>query len=141
MKKTLCFLFFAVALTTSVSAQTPIATLFEDMKKAFEANPSKAIQEQAVEDYVLVSGTGYIANKQQIVNLFKDVSKVDARFQDLKLRQFGNLLIATGREFSVRHYSNGSPDLSTDYLVTYVYEIKDGKLLYVSGQHTVPAAK
>lgn len=141
MKKNLCFLFFAVVFTTSVSAQTPIETLFEGMKKEFESNPSKAIQESAIEDYVLISGTGYVANKQQIVNLFKNVSKVDARFQDLKLRQFGNFVIATGREFSVRHYSNGSPDSSTDYLVTYVYEIKDGKLIYISGQHTVPAAK
>lgn len=141
MKNFFCFLIFAVALTVSVSAQTPLETLFENMKKEFEANPSKAIQERAVEDYVLISGTGYIANKQQIINLFKNVSKVDARFQDLKFRQFGSILIVTGREFSVRHYADGKPDYTTDYLVTYVYEIKDDKLIYVSGQHTVPASK
>jgi hypothetical protein len=115
--------------------------LFQANVEDYQKNPMKNISERATDDYVLVSGSGYIANKAQIVALFKNVNRVEVSFKDLKVRQFGNTVIATGKEHSVRHYNDGTPDLTTDYLSTYVYEIKDNRLVSLSGQHTIPAAK
>ncbi|MFN8347799.1 MAG: nuclear transport factor 2 family protein [Spirosomataceae bacterium] len=134
---TLCF--FAVL--PMVFAQTQAEALFQANAEEFRNNPMKNILERATNDYVLISGSGYIANKAQIVALFKNVSRVDVSFNDLRVRQFGNTVIATGREHSVRHYNDGTPDLTTDYLSTYVYEIKGDGLVALSGQHTVPSSK
>lgn len=133
----LCFM----ALLPMAFAQTQAEKLFQANAEEYRANPMKNIMERATDDYVLISGTGYIANKAQIVALFKNVSRVDVSFKDLKVRQFGNTVIATGREHSVRHYNDGTPDLTTDYLSTYVYEIKGDRLVSLSGQHTVPSSK
>lgn len=137
-KCTLTLLALFAFLETSL-AQTQAEKLFDAMKKEFESNPYKAIQERAVENYVLVSGGGYLANKTQILGSFKNVKNVEASFKDLKIRQSGNIVIATGIEHSVRHHNDGTPDLTTDYASTYVYEIKGNNLLYLSGQHTTPA--
>ncbi|AXE20390.1 hypothetical protein DR864_22915 [Runella rosea] len=133
----LCF----IALLPTAFAQTQAEKLFEANAEEYRQNPMKNIMDRATEDYVLISGTGYIANKAQIVALFKNVSRVEVSFKDLKVRQFGNIVIATGREHSVRHYNDGTPDMTTDYLSTYVYEIRGDGLVSLSGQHTVPAAK
>lgn len=133
----LCFM----ALLPMAFAQTQAEKLFQANVDEYQKNPMKNIIERATDDYVLISGSGYIANKAQIVALFKNVSRVDVSFKDLKVRQFGNTVIATGREHSVRHYNDGTPDLTTDYLSTYVYEIKGDRLVSLSGQHTVPSSK
>jgi hypothetical protein len=85
-----------------------------------------------------MSGSGYMANKSQVVAIFKNVKSIDVSFKDLKVRQVGNTVIATGLEHDVRHHSDGTPDLALDYLSTYVYEIKGNKLIGLSGQHTYP---
>ena len=142
MKKlliTLIFTFPLCGLGGFAFAQTKPEKLFAAMKAEFEANPAKALQDRAVEDYVLVSGTGYMANKSQVVGLFKNVKNVEVSFENLKLRQSGNTIIATGKEHSVRHYNDSTPDLTTDYMSSYVYEIKGNNLMYLSGQHTEPA--
>lgn len=133
----LCFM----ALLPMAFAQTQAEKLFQANAEEYRTNPMKNIMQRAADDYVLISGTGYIANKAQIVALFKNVSRVEVSFKDLKVRQFGNTVIATGREHSVRHYNDGTPDLTTDYLSTYVYEIKGDGLVSLSGQHTVPSSK
>ena len=141
MKKIILIALCFVAVLPMAVAQTQAEKLFQANVEEYQKNPMKNISERATDDYVLVSGSGYIANKAQIVALFKNVSRVDVSFKDLKVRQFGNTVIATGKEHSVRHYNDGTPDLTTDYLSTYVYEIKDNRLVSLSGQHTVPAAK
>lgn len=134
---TLCFF----AMLPMAFAQTQAEKLFQANVEEYRKNPMKNIMERATDDYVLISGTGYIANKAQIVALFKNVSRVEVSFKDLKVRQFGNTVIATGREHSVRHYNDGTPELTADYLSTYVYEIKEEHLVSLSGQHTVPSSK
>lgn len=141
MKTILITVLSFFALLPIVFAQTQAEKLFQANAEEYGANPMKNIMERATDDYVLISGTGYIANKAQIVALFKNVSRVEVNFKDLKVRQFGNTIIATGREHSVRHYNDGTPDLTTDYLSTYVYEIKGDRLVSLSGQHTVPSSK
>ncbi|WP_435356361.1 hypothetical protein [Emticicia sp. SJ17W-69] len=141
MKKTITT-FICLLLSFQIAfCQTQAEKLFAAMKKEFEANPHKAIQERAVENYVLVSGSGYIANKTQIMGLFKNVRNVDISFKDLKIRQSGNTVIAIGIEHSIRHYNDGTPDLISDYASTYVYEIKGNNLMYLNGQHTYLAAE
>ena len=140
MKKNIITLFLICLFGSwGAFAQTKTEKFFAAMKAEFEANPAKAIQDRAVDDYVLVSGTGYMANKSQIVALFKNVKNVDVTFENLKLRQSGNTIVATAKEHSVRHYNDGTPDLTTDYISSYVYEIKGNNLMYLSGQHTEPA--
>lgn len=138
MKKILITVLSFFALLPMAFAQTQAEKLFQ-ANASIRANPMKNIMERATDDYVLISGTGYIANKAQIVALFKNVSRVDVSFKDLKVRQFGNHMPRA--EDSVRHYNDGTPDLTTDYLSTYVYEIKGDRLVSLSGQHTVPSSK
>jgi len=119
--------------------QTKAEKMFLASLEELKSNPSKAITERASQDYVLVSGNGYIADKASVVSIFKNVRNLDVSFENLNVRQTGNTVIATGKEHTVRHYTDGTPDLTTDYLVTYVCEIKNNNLIYLSGQHTVPA--
>jgi len=141
MKKIIITTLCSFAILSIAFAQTQAEKLFQANVEEYQKSPMKNILERATNDYVLISGSGYIANKAQIVALFKNVSHVDVSFKDLKVRQFGNTVIATGRELSVRHYNDGTPDLTTDYLSTYVYEIKGDYLISLSGQHTIPSAK
>lgn len=141
MKKIIITSFCFFAMLPMAFAQTQAEKLFQANVEEYQKNPMKNISERATDDYVLISGSGYMANKTQLIALFKNVSRVDVSFKDLKVRQFGNTVIATGIEHSVRHYTDGTPDLTTDYLSTYVYEIKGDHLVSLSGQHTVPTAK
>ena len=121
-------------------AQTQAEKLFQTMVDNYKENPLTEIQQNASEDFVLISGSGYMIDKAKTLAIFKNVKNVEASLENLKLRQFGNILIATGKEHSVRHHKDSTPDYITDYLVTYVYEINDNKLVHLSAQHT-PLAK
>ena len=133
---TICCL---LGLTQATFSQTKAEKLFQAPVEEYKKSPMQTLQNRASEDYVFMSGSGYVANKAQIVALFKNVSHVDVDMKDLKVRQVGNTLIATGKEHTVRHYIDGTPDLTSDYLSTYIYEIKGNNLVYLSGQHTPPA--
>ncbi|WP_421828634.1 nuclear transport factor 2 family protein [Larkinella sp.] len=133
------FLFTALGLLIiygTAFAQTQTEKLFQTMTEKYQANPLAELQKNASEDFVLISGSGYLIDKAKTLAIFKNVKNVEASLENLKLRQFGPILIATGKEHSVRHYNDGTPDYTTDYLVTYVYEIKDNRLILLSAQHT-----
>lgn len=138
MKKTLFVSLFFIALSKHSFAQTKAEKLFEQTMKEYQQNPLRNVSENLSEDYILISGSGFIANKSQIMALFNNVKSVDVSFKDLKVRQVGNMVISTGNEHNIRHYNDGKPDLTIDYLSTYVYEIRGDKLLGISGQHTYP---
>jgi hypothetical protein len=137
MKKIIITLSFIAILQTAF-AQTKAEKMFQQTMNDYQTNPLKAVSENLSDDYVLMSGSGYMANKSQVVAIFKNVKSIDVTFKDLKVRQVGNIVIATGKEHDVRHHSDGTPDLVQDYLSTYVYEIKGNKLMGLSGQHTYP---
>lgn len=139
MKKIIFICFNMLAVCQAAFAQTETEKLFQTMAENYKKNPKEEISKNAAEDFVLISGNGYMANKAKTVEIFKHVKNVDASFDNLKLRQYGNTLIATGNEHSVRHYDDGTPDYVSDYWVTYVYEIKEGKLIMLSAQHTAIA--
>jgi hypothetical protein len=141
MKKSIIAIICLLGTLPVAFAQTEAEKMFEATREEFQRNPMKAILESAREDYVLVSGNGYLADKEKTASLFKNVKNVEVSFTNLKVRQIGNTVIVTGNEHSVRHYDDNTPDLVTDYLVTYVYESKNKHLVYVSGQHTKPASK
>lgn len=129
-------LLFLIAVAGSVAAQTQAEKLFQQNMSDYQQNPLKNVTDNLSDNYLLVSGSGYIANKSQIMALFKNVKSVEGNFKNLSIRQFGNTVIATGNEHHVRHYNDGTPDLTVDYLSTYVYEIRENKLVGLSGQHT-----
>jgi hypothetical protein len=139
MKKIIITLSFLAVIQTAFS-QTKAEKMFQQTMTDYQTNPLKTVSEDLSDDYVLMSGSGYMANKSQVVAIFKNVKSIDVTFKDLKVRQVGNVVIATGKEHDVRHHSDGTPDLVQDYLSTYVYEIKGDKLMALSGQHTYPAA-
>ena len=139
MKKCTFTLLALFAFLQMALAQTQAEKLFQQTMNDYQKNPLKTVTENLSEDYVLMSGGGYMANKSQVVAIFKNVKSIDVSFKDLKVRQIGNTVIATGTEHDVRHHNDGTPDLALDYLSTYIYEIKGNKLVGVSGQHTYPA--
>jgi hypothetical protein len=141
MKKLVLSALFFCALVPVTFAQTQAEKLFQANVEDYKKNPMKNIQDRASDDFVLISGNGYIADKAKTAAIFKNVSHVDVSFNNLKIRQIGNTLIATGQEHSVRHHTDGTPDLVTDYLSTYVYQINGSQLISLSVQHTIPAAR
>jgi hypothetical protein len=138
MKKTFITLSFLAILQTAFT-QTKAEKMFQQTMTDYQQNPLKMVTENLSDDYVLMSGGGYMATKSQVVSIFKNVKSIEVSFKDLKVRQMGNTIVATGLEHDVRHHSDGTPDLTMDYLSTYVYEIKGNKLMGLSGQHTYPA--
>jgi ketosteroid isomerase-like protein len=136
MKTTIITLLCLFVFSATALAQTQVEKLFQATLAEYEKNPMKAIQERASANYVLIAGSGHIVDKATTAAVFKNVSSVAVSFKDLSVRQFGNTVIATGKEHSVRHYNDGTPDLSSDYLSTYVYEIKGNNLIYLSAQHS-----
>jgi hypothetical protein len=138
MKK-LFITFSFLAILQTAFTQTKAEKMFQQTMADYQQNPLKTVTENLSDDYVLMSGGGYMANKSQVVSIFKNVKSIDVSFKDLKVRQVGNTVIATGLERDVRHHSDGTPDLTMDYLSTYVYEIRGNKLMGLSGQHTYPA--
>lgn len=139
MKKTIIITLSFIAILQCAFAQTKAEKMFQQTMADYQQNPLKTVTENLSEDYILMSGGGYMANKSQVVAIFKNIKSIDVSFKDLKVRQIGNTIIATGNEHNVRHHSDGTPDLALDYLSTYVYEIKGNKLIGLSGQHTYPA--
>lgn len=139
MKTTNLSLLIVLAISQLTFGQTKAEKMFQQTLADYQKNPLKLVTENLSENYVLVSGGGYMATKSQVVALFKNVKSVDVTMNDLKVRQVGNTVIVNGNEHNVRHYSDGTPDMALDYVSTYVYEIKGNKLLGLSGQHTYPA--
>lgn len=138
MKKSILSTIYFIAIVNFVQAQSKAEKMFQQTLAEYQKNPLKLVTENLSENYVLVSGSGYMASKSQLIALFKNVKSIDVTMKDLQVRQVGNTVIVNGNEHNVRHHSDGTPDLALDYVSTYVYEIKGNKLLGLSGQHTYP---
>ena len=139
MKKSILSTICFIAIVNFVQAQSKAEKMFQQTLAEYQKNPLKLVSENLSENYVLVSGSGYMAGKSQLIALFKNVKSIDVTMKDLKVRQVGNTVIVNANEHNLRHHSDGTPDLALDYVSTYVYEIKGNKLLGLNGQHTYPA--
>lgn len=119
-----------------IVAQSPFEKLYKPTLDAYQKNPHKVFLELAADDFVLISGTGVIADKATTALFFRDVKTVDMSFTNQRIKEIGKTAIVTGHEHSVRHYENGTPDQIFDYLFTSTYEIRGDKLVLLSTQHT-----
>ena len=132
-------IFVFAALLSSARAQDvkeQLKKLEIDRAAAVVKGDTATLDKQTADDYVLISMTGRMADKSQMLDGFKSgQSKLTSNdLSDLKVRVYGNAAVVTGKA-DVKG-TLGGQDATGQILFTRVYVKKGGHWQSVSFQQT-----
>ncbi len=129
---------FAVLLTSARAqdVKEQLKKLEMDRAAAVVKGDTATLDKQTADDYVLISMTGRMADKAQMLDGFKSgQSKLTSNdLSDLKVRVYGDAAVVTGKA-DVKG-TLGGQDATGQVVFTRVYVKKDGRWQSVSFQQT-----
>ncbi len=109
--------------------------IVRDFNAKFQQQPDQTLVQNASGDYVFINGEGGFVTKEQLVEMAKSLKVAKWDLDNLKVRAFDNVLVATGVN---NHAMVGNDGKTATYQTafTYIYHVKGGKLEVVSMHHS-----
>lgn len=128
------FLFSAISFF-SIAQPVFNDKMFNDIIKRFETDPKKYLSTETAPDFMFVGTGGYVSELQGFVALYDIYKPISYVTSDVKIRQYSNTSVVTGRmKHSYTNIKTGAPRV-VDELFTYTYVQNKGNWQFVSAQH------
>ena len=137
MKITSTLLFLAFSLLSFAQPAFTEKTV-QDMNQRLVANNLKFLLEEMAPEFTLAGAEGQLITRDQFQKWYeiKTWKFKEWTMTELKVQQMGNNAIATGVKFHTTVDLSDNKTQSKNERFMYLYKYKNGKWLWVYGQHT-----
>ena len=126
----------AAAQTPARSVQRELLKLEDDWSQASINRDASALQRFYADEYVFIDEDGVVTDRaKELKNLTTGDFRLDAfKFDDMKVRLYGNVAVVTGRNTIQGVWVGTNRDVSGPYRFTDIFVKRDGRWVCVSSQ-------
>lgn len=135
MKNYAIVLFFMAFSFNAFSQPAFTEKTMQDIKQRILADYPKYLKEDLSADFTFIVGEGQTYKASDLQGL-TEAKILEWSISELKLKQFGNIAIATGVNKHSMVFSKGGTPQLYNVAFTYTYEYKNNKWLWTHVQHT-----